>query len=491
MQKHGRVCGGCGCRLSQYNQEPLCATCARGQRLVACSAPRVPDTVWRETEVQAAIAAWEFGRVSRLVRKAAGLRQDDIAFMTGLSQGHVSMLEAGSRRLTSLEKVAQFLNGIGAPDALLPAPLGGVQQAASTPLAPERTSLNEGNSGGGRQTSDARNIAARAAAQSLQFVEEITNSNVSDVELVKLEAEVARLATEYVHAPLHSLFEDLLSTRDSIFSLLKGRQPPRQARELFLLAGTSCLLIAHASQNLGDEGAAIAQLQTAWTLAEHADRDDLRAWVKGTAALFAEWSPRQQAALDYAQQAMLLASGGETRARIAAIEARTAARVKDSDRAIAALDELKRARELRAEPGGLTRFGGLLTFPVAKQEYYIGGTYALLGKHRLAEEHATAAIRLYESGPQELRSYGDEALARLDIVTARIAAGEVEGAGEQLRPILELPEDRRIRQLGDAMHGVARLLEDPRFARSRRARELADEARGYQVIDTRAKVIAS
>ncbi|MFD4621497.1 hypothetical protein [Streptomyces sp. NPDC058475] len=94
-------------------------------------------------------------------------------------------------------------------------------------------------------------------------------------------------------------------------------------------------------------------------------------------------------------------------------------------------------------------------------------------------------------GPKEQRSYGDEALARLDIVTARIAAGEIEGAGEQLQPILELPGDRRIRQLGDAVQGVARLLEEPRFARSRVARELADATRGYQVIDTRAKALTS
>jgi hypothetical protein len=91
----------------------------------------------------------------------------------------------------------------------------------------------------------------------------------------------------------------------------------------------------------------------------------------------------------------------------------------------------------------------------------------------------------------EHRSYGDEALARLDIVTARIAAGEVEGAGEQLQPILDLPANRRIRQLGDAMQGVARLLEHPRLARSRTARELADATRGYQAIETKPKALTS
>jgi hypothetical protein len=32
---------------------------------------------------------------------------------------------------------------------------------------------------------------------------------------------------------------------------------------------------------------------------------------------------------------------------------------------------------------------------------------------------------MYESGPIEQRSYGDEALARLDVTTARLALGDL------------------------------------------------------------------
>ncbi|MFJ8795063.1 helix-turn-helix domain-containing protein [Streptomyces sp. NPDC102462] len=492
MQKHARVCADCGCRLSQYNQDDRCAACARDRRFHAQPESRVPDSVWHDVEVQAAIVAWDFGRASRLIRTRANLRQDDMAHMTGLSQGFLSMLEAGTRRLTNLDKVAKFLSGIETPHALLPPPFRehDAHSTSAPSSLPGRVAhrIEPGSTG---RTAGLRDLAAQAAVQSLQFTEEITKSNVSGVELEELESRIAKIATDYVHAPLYPLFRDLLFTRDQLFSLLSGNQPPRQTRELFLLAGTSCLLLAHASQNLGDQHSAVAQLQTAWTFAEHAGHNDLRAWVKGTAALIAEWSTHQHTALDCTRQATGLALSGETRIRTAAIEARAAARIGDRSTALAALEELQRAREQRTAPDGLTRFGGLLTFPEAKQEYYIGGTYALLGDHHEAEKHATAAIELYERGPREQRSYGDEALARLDIVTARIAAGEIEGAGEQLQPILDLPEDRRIRQIGDAMQGVARLLEDPRLTRSRIARELADATRGYQVIDTRAKALTS
>lgn len=486
MRRHARECADCGCRLSQYNDEDRCAPCTRDRCLDTRLQRRVPDTVWQDTAVQAAISAWDFGLASRLIRERANLRQDDMALMTGLSQGFLSMLEAGTRRLTNLDKVARFLNGIATPDTLLPPPFR--EQHASPPPLPGQSSVDY-QVAAGEQVADLYELAAQAAAQSLQFTEEITRSNVSDVELEGLETKIAGIAADYVHAPLYPLFRDLLTTRDRLFSLLSGHQPPGQTRELCLLAGTSCLLLAHASQNLGDQDSAIAQLQTAWTFAGQADHDDLRAWVKGTAALIAEWSTHRHTALEYAQQAIRLAPGGETRIRTAAIQARAAARIGDRNTADAALKELERAREQRTDPNGLTRFGGLLTFPEAKQEYYIGGTYALLGEHERAEQHAAAAIDLYEMGPQEQRSYGDEALARLDIVSARIATGEIEGASEQLQPVLELPADRRIRQLGDAVQGVARLLEDPRFARSRVARGLADATRGYQAIDTRAKAL--
>ncbi|SOE32514.1 helix-turn-helix domain-containing protein [Streptomyces sp. OK228] len=491
MRKDARACAGCGCRLSQYNLEDQCAACTRDRQRDAHPGPSIPDEVWLDPDIQTAIADWNFGLASRLIRERAGLRQDDMAFMTGLSQSFLSMLEAGGRRLTNLDKAARFLEGIGTPDALLAPPF----REHAAPVAPARAPY----SGPGRHApwpathdvTDLNELAAQAAAQSLHFTDEITKSNVSNVELEGLESTLAQIASDYVHAPLQKIFTDLVSIRNHLFSLLSGRQPLGQTRELLLLTGTSCLLLAHASQNLGDEDAAIAQLQTAWTFAEQADHNDLRAWVKGTSALIAEWSTRRQTALDYTRQAMRLAPGGETRIRIAAIEARAAARIGDRTTAMAALEDLQRAREQKAAPDALTRFGGLLTFPEAKQEYYIGGAFALLGEHHLAEQHATAAIELYENGPKEHRSYGDEALARLDIATARISAGEIEGAGEQLQPILELPADRRIRQLGDAMHAVTRLLEEPRFARSPVARDLADATRGYQAIDTRTKALTT
>ncbi|WP_329453314.1 helix-turn-helix domain-containing protein (plasmid) [Streptomyces sp. NBC_01724] len=79
--------------------------------------------MWRDIEVREALVAWDFGQVSRLVRQRGSLRQDDMAQLTGLSQAFLSMLESGARRLTNIDKIVEFLAGLGVPTELVPLPL--------------------------------------------------------------------------------------------------------------------------------------------------------------------------------------------------------------------------------------------------------------------------------------------------------------------------------------------------------------------------------
>jgi tetratricopeptide (TPR) repeat protein len=362
-------------------------------------------------------------------------------------------------------------------------------EAPRSPLSPD--AIQQGiPAGTDKAVGFLATLSAQAAAVSLEFAESITPSNVSDDTLEHLSFEISRIATDYVHAPLFPLFGGLLQLRDQIFGLLAGRQRPQQTRELLLLAGTTCLMLSHASQNIGDTRSAKAQVRTAWTFAEQADHTGLRAWTRGTSALINEWSPQSRMALKLTEHAAALAPAGESRIRIAAIEARAAARLGDRDRALAAVERLLRSREETPQKDEVEQFGGLLSFPVAKQEYYLGGTFALLGEYAQAERHATTAVERYVTGPREERSYGDEALAVMDIATAKLALGDLDGAAERLRQILALPPALRIQQLGKAMDRVAASLRQPTFAGNRDARELADLARSYRVIDAGSRILS-
>ncbi|MDN0193869.1 helix-turn-helix transcriptional regulator [Streptomyces sp. S.PNR 29] len=70
-----------------------------------------------------ALAAWDFGLASRLIRLRGSLRQGDMAQLTGLSQAFLSMLESGNRRLTNIDKIIEFLTGLGVPADLVSLPL--------------------------------------------------------------------------------------------------------------------------------------------------------------------------------------------------------------------------------------------------------------------------------------------------------------------------------------------------------------------------------
>ncbi len=328
---------------------------------------------------------------------------------------------------------------------------------------------------------DPRLLTTTAARASLEFAAWADADQLAPSVMEHVSYELGRIAVDYVSTPALPLLQDLVELRDTMVQLLRTGPHPRQSRELFFLAGTTCLLMAHASQNLGDSSAAMAQARTAWTCAEQADHDGLRAWVRGTQALIAEWSRRPAEAIKFSQAGRPHAHTPDARVRLAAIEARTQARLGNADAALAAVEEVRRARET-PERGDDLGFGGLLTFPVAKQQYYVGTTLALIGDHGPAERAALEAIGMYEAGSPEQRSYGDEALARVDVATARLAAGDLEGARAALQDVLTLPPDKRIQQLRDGLVRVRSVLALPRTARASEAVLLAADLDEFSAV---------
>lgn len=120
-----RECAGCGCLLSTYNHDELCAACTRTRGAPVGELPRVPDWVWADPDVRQALADFDFGQVSKLVRHLGSIRQENLAQLTGLSQGFLSMLESGARQLTSIDRIIEFLDGLNVPAELVRIPRRG------------------------------------------------------------------------------------------------------------------------------------------------------------------------------------------------------------------------------------------------------------------------------------------------------------------------------------------------------------------------------
>ncbi|WP_285480091.1 hypothetical protein [Amycolatopsis sp. NBRC 101858] len=341
--------------------------------------------------------------------------------------------------------------------------------------------LPQAGSGAFQEASgDSQAQVVDSAAQAEQLANDVAALG-SDADLIDYQrAELSRLAVEYVHAPLPAVFADLRHVQNTLTQALRSPQRPSQTHDLMFLAGVTSILLAHASQNLGEHGAALKHLRAAATLATAVDSTALRAWTCGSSALFHEWSRRPAIAVSDALKGLQFNAGPQTRRRLLAIAARSAARAQQHDAArdlLARLDEPPDRGFVSADP--VEDFGGLLSFPMTKKIYYVGGTHALLGNHDEAARFSAQAIRAYEVGSPEERSYGDLALARLDHAHACVGQDDFDGAAASVAQILNLPPDERITQLDES---VASLRDRARRLGARQHRpagDLADRLTGY------------
>ncbi|SEC21448.1 Helix-turn-helix domain-containing protein [Streptomyces misionensis] len=217
LQQTQRLCDRCGCSLSQYNADTLCASCARSRTLER-QAPTVPDNVWSDPDVRSALGAWDFGRASRLIRLRGGLRQEDMAQLTGLSQAFLSMLESGRRRLTNIDKFTEFLTGLGVPANLVSLPFA----HAPTPAVEQPTAQFAGDTDPTLPWTATRMVAALDTAVGGSAMDRrrfLTASGVALTAFVSAwdtaEAEPLRRAAEGSRLT-HDLLDGLQRTTDSL-----------------------------------------------------------------------------------------------------------------------------------------------------------------------------------------------------------------------------------------------------------------------------------
>ena len=159
--------------------------------------------------------------------------------------------------------------------------------------------------------------------------------------------------------------------KDRVFVLLEGRQRPEQSRDLYLLAGIACGLMAKASHDLGASHDAMTQARTGYACADNAGHDGLRAWIRGLQSLITYWSGRLEDSVRYAQSGAEAAvrSHGTAGIWLASNEARALAALHRLDDARAALARAADARD-RVQPDELDSLGGLCTFSRPRQLYY-------------------------------------------------------------------------------------------------------------------------
>lgn len=317
-----------------------------------------------------------------------------------------------------------------------------------------------------------RDLIMAAAHEASDHVSRAEGTNLGPSTLEQLDADVTRIANDYLSTPPMPMMVEMLRVRRRVYRLLEGNQRPADTGHLYLLAGSLSGLLANASTDLGYLDAAGEQIRAAWAYAEICGHNGLRAWARGMHALIEYWSERPHRALQLAQSGQQYADSASAAVRLHNIEARIWSKIGSADdterciRAAADASEGARSDTLHDEVGGV--FG----FPDAKASYYAGATYIHLGMAEPALAATERTLELYRTGPAHQRSYGAEALARVDSAAAHLINGSLDGAAAALHPVLALDQDKRIAQLEERLTGLRRRICAPAFHGVAEARNL-------------------
>jgi len=329
-----------------------------------------------------------------------------------------------------------------------------------SPIAPSRIwspdahadSESLGRLSGDSVLSDPERILAMAARRALRFGATADASNVGDESLEQIRAEAARLAYAYPQEPISSIIGDIVSLQDYTFTLLEGRQKPREARDLYFVGGLVSGLVAKATHDLGDSRMAMTHARTALLCAQNAEHGPLTAWIRGLQSLISYWGSAPRDALNYAQLgATIPGLEGTVSIWLASLEARAWSVLGNGAASRQAIENADDLRE-HVAIDELDKLGGICNFSRARQLYYAADASASLRRlhpaarelSTRAESYAAEAVAAYESAPHGEQSFGDESGARTDLAIVRISGSDLEGAYEALQPVLRLPIPQRI-----------------------------------------------
>ncbi|WP_327349030.1 hypothetical protein [Streptomyces europaeiscabiei] len=387
----------------------------------------------------------EFGRLA-----------DELGEDVTLSSRHLRRLASGERAGTTpvMRRVLQQM--FGKPLDELLAPWNG----GALPAVDESTGLVLAT---GQPTAD-RELIEMAARRAKSFALAAGQTELTSDVMEQVHADVQRLATDYPQFPLSELLPDLITTQDTVFTLLEQQRRPSQARQLYFLAGVTGGLLAKASHDMADPHAALTQARTAFVCADNADHNGLRAWIRGIQSLVSYWAGRTRESVRYAQSGAEFVTTNTSSVWLPMNEARAWAALGNANAARAAIERAENAWD-GVQEDEVDELGGLCSFGRTRQIYYAAEALSWLPSQAdAAGDYAARAVEAYADTASPEWAFGDQAGSHSALAIARIQAGELEGAEEAVAPVLGLVPEQRINGIITCTQRVHRALRDSPLA---------------------------
>jgi len=328
--------------------------------------------------------------------------------------------------------------------------------------------------------SPAEREVGMAAHEGREHAEGAERRDIGDATLEQIRADVVRVARAYEGGEPFPLFREMRRVRDRIYATLDRRMWPRDSAELYLLAAAVSCLMGSAADNLGYPQAGEDLVRAGWAYAVAIDHRPLMAHLRLQLASIAYWDrPRQSR--DLARSGLQYLSDGPNGAQLHLEHGMALARLGDEDAARRAIGAAHEARG-RGHTDELLEIGGEFSLSRATQHALAG---AILIEIPQAEAEAITelerATALYGTGPEpgEYYSYRCEALAHADLITARLRAGQLDGAVAAAEPALALPPGKLFEALPKRLGRARAELARPRYHRSPQATELDERIEDF------------
>src|SRR5580700_11579443 len=236
-----------------------------------------------------------------------------------------------------------------------------------------------------------------AAHEGSEHAERAEQRGIGEATLEQFRADTASLAVQYLTGDTFGLFTEMRRVRNRVTEALGRRQWPRDAAELYLLAGCLSALMAAAAVNLGYPQAAEELTRSGWVYATIIDHRPLMARLRLCAAYAAYWHGRHGQAADLARSGLGYLADGQNAAQLHLFAGLASARRGDGETARHAIAEAARARE-RDHVDELLEIGGEFGFSAATHHYYAGFILSE-ADHGEAVAELERATGLYRSGP--------------------------------------------------------------------------------------------
>lgn len=351
--------------------------------------------------------------------------------------------------------------------------------ATALPQPPE--AVYRETKGPGMGNSPVEREVLMAAHEGSEHAEQAERRDIGEATLEQLRADVIRLSLESMNGEPFPLFLEMRRVRSRIYAGLERRLWPRDAAQLYLLAGSLSDLMAVAAAALGYFQSAEELIRAGWAYATVIDHRPLMAHLRLQHASITYWDDRPRQARDLAESGLSYLANGPNAAHLHVKYAQAAARLGDAEsarRAITAADDA-RARDQSDE---VLELGGEFVLSPATQHYVAGSALAEVNdaNDEAADELGHAAS-MYAVGPApgQQHWFGAKALVGIDLATIRLRGSDLDAAAIALGPVLSRSVGQRITALTGKLTRVRAELAHPRYQGSAQARDLDERIEDF------------